>query len=275
MEQETKRSRGRPKSLGVDNPEVIIPANFDVTTIVTKTGSELSFSDDIFIPMKTKSELDLILSTEGGVMPATNMVLVGGPGCGKSTVTLDMLSKLVNEGYKCLYISAEMDEIAYYKYCRRIPKLACVQVLFLNNYVNHLKPTLEYIFNEGYDVIAVDSIAEVIDSYKIHYRTTENAAEKWFLELQEKHKKGNNPKKYYTTFINIQQVTKAGDFVGSNRLKHMTDAMCHLERSKDGLERTMHFSKNRDCDKDFKIYFAITNNDVHYTCETEKVSSEE
>jgi len=33
--------------------------------------------------MKTNSEVDVILSTEGGVMPGTNMVLVGGPGSGK------------------------------------------------------------------------------------------------------------------------------------------------------------------------------------------------
>ena len=264
--QQQQRKRGRPRQ----NPiNYSIKTGFDVEQIVTKRGSDLKFSNDIFIPLKTNSELDVILSTDGGVMPATNMVLVGGPGSGKSTIALDMLSNLVEQGYKCLYISAEMDEIAYFKYCRRIPKFSCIPVLFLSNYTNHLAPTLEHVLNEGYDVIAVDSIAEVIDSYKICYHTTESAAEKWFLELQEKHKKGDNPKNYYTTFVNIQQVTKAGEFVGSNRLKHMTDAMCHIERSKDGLERTMHFSKNRDCDKDFKLHFAITNESVQYTYENQ------
>jgi len=47
----------------------------------------------------------------------------------------------------------------------------------------------------------------------------------------------------------------------------MTDAMCHVERSKDGLLRSLHFSKNRDCDKDFKMYFAIFNDSVHYSYE--------
>jgi hypothetical protein len=47
----------------------------------------------------------------------------------------------------------------------------------------------------------------------------------------------------------------------------MTDAMCHVERSKDGLSRSLHFSKNRDCDKDFKMYFAIFNDSVHYSYE--------
>jgi len=85
--------------------------------------------------------------------------------------------------------------------------------------------------------------------------------------LQDKHKKGENGKGYYTTFLNIQQVTKQGDFVGSNKLKHLTDAMAHIERSKDGLERTIYFSKNRDCDKDFKMYFTIHNDHVYYSYE--------
>jgi hypothetical protein len=109
--------------------------------------------------------------------------------------------------------------------------------------------------------------------YKDAYRTTESNAEFWFLNLQDKMKKGENERKYYTTFINIQQVTKAGDFVGSNRLKHMTDGMAIIERSKDGLERSIHFVKNRDCDKDFKMYFTFYNGEVHYTFE--KANSEE
>jgi predicted ATP-dependent serine protease len=161
-----------------------------------------------------------------------------------------------------------MDEIAHYKYCKRLPKFACVQTLFLKNYTDNVKETLEYVFNQGYDIIAVDSIAEVIEMVKDNYKTTESAAEGWFLQLQDSHKKGNNKGSYYTTFINIQQVTKQGDFAGSNRLKHMTDAMCHIERSKDGLQRSMYFSKNRDCDKDFSVYFTIHKDSVYYSYET-------
>jgi len=140
----------------------------------------------------------------------------------------------------------------------------------LKNYSENVKEALEHVFNEGYDVIAIDSIAEVLEMYKDAYRTTESAAEFWFLNLQDQHKKGGNSKNYYTTFINIQQMTKAGDFAGSNRLKHMVDAFCHVERSKDGLERSLYFSKNRDCDKDFKVFFSIYNGGVHYAYEMEK-----
>ena len=255
--------RGRPAKQSVN-------VEFDSSSIKLFRGNELSFSDELFKPMSVGNELDVILSTEGGLMPGTNMMLAGGPGSGKSTIVLDVLSKLTLQGLKVLFVSGEMDEIAHYKYCKRMPNFACVQTLFLKNYSENVKEALEHVFNEGYDVIAIDSIAEVLEMYKDAYRTTESAAEFWFLNLQDQHKKGGNSKHYYTTFINIQQMTKAGDFAGSNRLKHMVDAFCHVERSKDGLERSLYFSKNRDCDKDFKVFFSIYNGGVHYAYEMEK-----
>ena len=229
------------------------------------TGNELHFDDSIFIPMKTNSELDVILSSNGGLSKATNIMLVGGPGGGKSTIAGDMLARLGMVGYKCLFVSAEMDEIAWYKYCKRLPLMAKVPVLFLREH-NDLKTILEQIFNQGWDVIAIDSMSEIIATYKEVYKCSESVAEKWLLDLQETHKKANNISKSYTTFINIQQVGKNGVFVGSNRLKHMTDAMAHIVR-KDSGERTIHFSKNRDCDVDFKIHFTIHKDSVFYSYE--------
>ena len=255
--------RGRPSK-----QKLVV--EFDSTKIKLFRGSELSFSDELFKPMATGTELDVIFSTEGGLMPGTNMMLAGGPGSGKSTIVLDVLSRLTKQGLRVLFVSGEMDEIAHYKYCKRLPEFSCVKTLFLKNYSENVAETLEYVFDEGYDVIAIDSIAEVLEMYKDAYRTTESAAEFWFLNLQDKHKKGGNPKKYYTTFVNIQQMTKSGDFVGSNRLKHMVDSYCNVERSKDGLERSLFFSKNRDCDKDFKVFFSIFNGGVHYAYELEK-----
>ena len=127
----------------------------------------------------------------------------------------------------------------------------------------------------GWDVIAIDSIAEVIEMYKDTYKTTESAAELWLLDLQTKHKKGDNKGTKYTAFVNIQQVTKAGDFAGSNRLKHMTDAMCHVTRIKDSADRKVYFSKNRDCDTDNAIMFRIGLNQVEYSFEAIENDSEE
>lgn len=252
------KKRGRPSNTSTS-------VKFNINDIKLLRGNDLKFSDSLFRPMVTNTELDLILSTEGGIMPGTSMMLAGGPGSGKSTIVLNILSNLTKQGLKVLFVSGEMDEVGYYKYCKRLPEFGCVQTLFLKNYSNNVKEVLEYTFNEGYDVIAIDSIAEVIEMYKEAHHTTERKAEMWLLNLQDQNKKGNNTLNYYTTFINIQQVTKSNDFVGSNRLKHMVDAYAKVDRSKDGLERSIFFEKNRDCDKDYKLYFSIYKSGVHYS----------
>lgn len=255
--------RGRPAK----QKEITV---FDPTSVKLFRGNDMSFNESLFIPLKTNTEVDTILSTEGGLMPGTSMMIAGGPGSGKSTLVMDMLSKFTMQGLKCLLVQGEMDQIGHYKYCRRMPSFGCVQTLFLKDHMDNIKETVEHVFNLGYDVIAVDSVAEILDMYKDQNGGTSKQAESWFLKLQDEVKKGKNKNKYYTSFINIQQMTKSDEFAGSNRLKHMMEAFCKVERSRDGLERSLHFEKNRDCDKDFKIYFSIYNGGVHYAYETEK-----
>lgn len=255
---ETKTERrGRPK-------KQVQTTEFNPSTVKLFRGNDLNFNESLFIPLKTKTEIDIILSTDGGLMPGTSMMIAGGPGSGKSTLVMDMLSKLTMQGLKCLLVQGEMDQIGHYKYCRRMPSFGCVQTLFLKDHMENIKETVEHVFSLGYDVIAVDSVAEILDMYKDQNGGTSKQAESWFLKLQDDVKKGKNTKGYYTSFINIQQVTKSDEFAGSNRLKHMMEAFAKVERSKDGLERTIHFEKNRDCDKDFKIYFSIYKDGVHY-----------
>ena len=250
-------------------PKMKQVSTFDATTVKLFRGSELQFNDSLFRPLKTETELDIILSTDGGLMPGVSMMFAGGPGSGKTTIVLDALAKFTMQGFKTLFISGEMDEIGHYKYCKRMPQFGCVQTLFLKDYMENVKETIEFVFDQGYDVIGVDSIAEVLEMYKDQNGGTAKQAELWFLKLQDKVKKGINKGKYYTSFINIQQMTKSDEFVGSNRLKHMMEAYCAVERSKDGLERSLHFEKNRDCDKDFKIFFSIYKGGVSYSFEIE------
>ena len=254
-----KRGKGRPRKLQFET------STFEPTDVHIFKGSELIFNEEVFRPMSTGTLMDTILSSQQGLMPAVNMIICGGPGSGKSTIVLDMLSRLAARGKKVLFVSGEMDEIGHFKYCRRMPHFKTVPTLFLKNYTETVRETLEYVFNEGYDVVAIDSIAEVIEMYKDTYRTTESAAELWFLNLQSRIKKGKNNSNRYTSFINIQQVTKAGDFAGSNRLKHMTEAMCHIDRIKNSDERKVYFSKNRDCNTDLFIKYRIGLNQIEYS----------
>ena len=68
---------------------------------------DIKFNDNLFIPMKTKTIVDSILSTEGGIFPGTNTVVIGDPGVGKSTVLLDWLADFQRQGKKVLFIRNE------------------------------------------------------------------------------------------------------------------------------------------------------------------------
>ena len=78
---------------------------------------------------------------------------------------------------------------------------------------------------------------------------------------QEWRNKGGNKDSLYTTFVTILQLSKGGTFVGSNKLKHMTTSMMHLDwdGSENSGRRYMEFSKNRVGAVGKKLYFDLTN----------------
>ena len=49
------------------------------------------------------------------------------------------------------------------------------------------------------------------------------------MNILEQHNQGNNQNKFNTSFMLIQQVTKGGEFAGSNRFKHMLTGMAHYD----------------------------------------------
>ena len=116
---------------------------------------------------------------------------------------------------------------------------------------------------EGYDCVLVDSMAEVADMYTDFFGGTNKSNQGKLLQLFEEHNLGNNEAKINTSFLIIQQVTKGGMFVGSNKLKHMTTGMLHMKFSDEG--RYLHFSKNRRGGNGNKLFFSLNgDNRVDY-----------
>jgi len=220
---------------------------------------DVKFNDDLFIPMKTKTIVDSVLSTEGGVFPGTNTVVIGDPGVGKSTVLLDWIANLQDQGKKVLFISGEMNDIDMYGYVKRFPKFGKVPIMFLQDYSEYPKQAVEQVLDQGYDVVLIDSWAEVTSMVKDQMGYARNKVESWLLELLEKNNKAKNKANKNTAFICIQQMTKQGEFAGSNRIKHMTTAMAALRFDGRGAdaERYIEFSKNRRGSVGDKIYFSL------------------
>jgi hypothetical protein len=93
-------------------------------------------------------------------------------------------------------------------------------------------------------------------------------AETKLLSLIKRHNKAGNERQSNTTFLTIQQVTKSGAFIGSNRLKHMITAMMELrlENPKNIYsDRFVVFSKHRRGDVGVRLYYnLISTGDVSF-----------
>ena len=224
----------------------------------------VEFNKDLFVPMPTGKKIDDLLSSEGGLMKGTNFAFIGDPGVGKTTVILDVLADLQAKGQKVLFISGEMNSIDTHGYVRRFPKFGQVPILFLGDYIEKdPMVVLKSVLTEGFDVVMIDSMAEVcVNIVDFHGGTNKNA-ESQVLNVLEKHNKGGNKAKLNTTFLIIQQVTKAGTFAGSNRFKHMLTGMARMQFVEGG--RCISFSKNRRGGQMDRLFFKVdTTKDVSW-----------
>ena len=234
--------------------------------------SKVKYDAELFDAHKTGTPIDEMFSIKGGIPKATNWMVVGDPGVGKSTVTLDIISNVQKSGGKVLFISAEMNQVDLYLYVERYPKFGNLDIFFPQEMSEDQNPkqVLEAILNEGYDVILIDSFVELQDIIREAGHMTSRSAEKYLLNLMYKHNLGQNKAKKYTAFLNIQQVNKGGVFVGSNKLKHMTTGMMEIrfvdENTQD--ERYVVFSKNRRGHVGKQMFFDLAaKGDVTYDWE--------
>ena len=234
--------------------------------------SKVKYAKGLFEAHKTNTPLDGLFSIDGGAPKATNWMVVGDPGVGKSTVTLDIIANAKKSGSKVLFISAEMNQVDLYLYVQRYPKFGELDIFFPQDIADDEDPrkVLNDILNEGYDIVLIDSFVELQETIREHARMTRNSSEKWLLDMMYKQNLGQNKGKKYTSFLNIQQVNKGGTFVGSNKLKHMTTGMMEIrfvdERTQD--ERYVVFSKNRRGHVGKQMFFDLAaTGDVTYDTE--------
>ena len=157
-----------------------------------------------------------------------------------------------------------MNEIDLAVYVQRYPKFSDLDMLFVeadfDNGVHHLKD-IEEILQQGWDIVAIDSFYELQGVIKEEENITLRLAEAKLLSLIKHHNKADNNAGVHTTFLTIQQVTKSGVFVGSNRLKHMITAMMELRLDNPKniySDRFVVFTKHRRGDVGVKLYYNLS-----------------
>ena len=236
---------------------------------------DIQFEKGLFENWMTGKIMDELLCSYKGLPKGVNYMVIGDPGVGKTTIILDLLSDLsLYNSAKVLFVSAEMNEIDLAIYVQRFPKFQNLDILFVEGEFEqelHSSKTLERlskILGQGWDVVAIDSFYELQGIIKEEENITLKKAESLLLSLMKQQSKGGNSKSINTTFLTIQQVTKSGAFVGSNRLKHSITAMMELrlENPKNIYsDRYAVFTKHRRGDVGVRLYYDLgSTGDVFY-----------
>lgn len=236
---------------------------------------DICFDPDLFRNYMSGTVLDELLCSYKGLPKGVNYMIIGDPGVGKTTIILDLLSNIrnANPGVRVLFISAEMNEIDLAIYVQRFPKFQDLDILFIEaNYeeesASHNLETIKEILAKGWDIVAIDSFYELQGIIKEEENLTLKKAESVLLSIIKQQNKAANGRGVNTTFLTIQQVTKAGHFIGSNRLKHSITAMLELrlENPKNVYsDRYAVFSKHRRGDVGVRLYYDLSvTGDVYY-----------
>jgi len=233
----------------------------------------LRFSKKLFENYLTGTVLDQILCSYSGLPQGVNYMIVGDPGVGKTTIILDMMSNIQKQypQLHILFISAEMNEIDLAIYVQRFPKFGDLDILFVESNFDedsHNWEQLTQVLQGGWDIVAIDSFHELQGIIKEEENITQKRAESMLLQLIKQHNKAANDRSVNTTFLTIQQVTKSGAFIGSNRLKHSITAMMELRLDNPKniySDRYVTFSKHRRGSVGVKLYYNLsTTGDVSF-----------
>jgi len=245
-----------------------------LTKVIVRKPKDIKIDPKLLIPIKSGTLIDGLLSSDGGLMPASNYMILGDPGVGKSTLLLEICYNMeqVDPTKRALFVSGEMNEFDFAHYLKRFPKFGDVDTIFLSDYVdNNMMDVIEQAFSMKYDVIVLDSIAEVVDSVAEANEISSKVAEKWFIDLMIQCNKGfdsdRNLMGVHTSFLAIQQVTKGGNFVGSNKLAHNTTGTIEFRYTSGiGSPRYARTVKNRRGVQHpvDKLFFDLESGEVKY-----------
>jgi archaellum biogenesis ATPase FlaH len=194
---------------------------------------------------KTGGLIDLLLSDhtkEGGIYSGTANIVIGESGVGKSTVMLELLSKIKIEqpDAKILYISSEMTRNDLFFFYAKMPIIANVPTILLMDYImGRFDLILRDAVNGDHDVILLDSFQDIIVKMADILGWKARQAGTWLTNMliEAADKMGK-------TIFAIQHLTKGGQYVGSTYLKHATTSMMEMRFDTAG-RRYVEFSKNR------------------------------
>ena len=179
-------------------------------------------------------EFDRVLG--GGLVPGTLVLIGGDPGIGKSTLMLQALFGLADQGQKVLYVSGE-ESIRQIRL--RSKRLNTVSSNMLVVSEVEVESILSMIENTKPAVIVIDSIQTMFNGDLTSAPGSVSQVRESTVRLMLMAKKSGIP-----TLL-VGHVTKEGAIAGPKLLEHMVDTVLYFEGDSNHIFRILRAVKNR------------------------------
>lgn len=197
---------------------------------------------------KKKTGIDWFDDALGGegFTPSTCMMLTGGPGCGKTTMVLQLAESISRAGHVALMNTGEESLYQIRLVTERLgfkTGFVCGQDVMVDDVLSHAEMLRKQ--NPGKQVFLLQDSLQTMNDGKYKDGGTTGATPLRCCEMLTDWCKEN-----YGICIFVGQVTKSGDFAGKNQIKHAIDVHGHLyfdddKKSETYGERLYEITKNR------------------------------
>ena len=179
-------------------------------------------------------EFDRVLG--GGLVPGTLVLIGGDPGIGKSTLMLQVLYGLANQGHKVLYVSGEESNQQIRLRSQRLDTVASELMVVSEVEIDAI---LGMIQAAPPQVLVIDSIQTMYNPELTSAPGSVSQVRESTVRLMMMAKKTGIP-----TLL-VGHVTKDGAIAGPKLLEHMVDTVLYFEGDRNHIFRILRAVKNR------------------------------
>ncbi|MBT5080500.1 MAG: DNA repair protein RadA [Rhodospirillaceae bacterium] len=173
----------------------------------------------------------------GGLVPGSAILIGGDPGIGKSTILLQVVARLAQQGVSCAYISGEEAPAQVRMRARRLGLEGAPLDLAAATSVRDIVATMDE--DEPPHVVVIDSIQTMyVDSVEAAPGTVSQVRTS-AQELIRAAKRRN------ICLLLVGHVTKDGQIAGPRILEHMVDSVLYFEGERGHQFRILRAVKNR------------------------------
>lgn len=180
------------------------------------------------------AEFDRVLG--GGIVDGSLTLIGGDPGIGKSTLMLQVLSKLSDTGKKCLYVSGEESVRQISMRGKRLESHGSTMFVVSETDLDSILALVEI---SKYDALVIDSIQTVFHPDVSSTPGSVTQIREAAMQFMKLAKSTGLP-----VFL-VGHVTKVGAIAGPRIMEHMVDTVLYFEGDKNHVFRILRAVKNR------------------------------